>query len=359
MSTAVESLYAGVVGQARAVAQLRAAAGAPVHAYLLVGPPGSGKRAAARSFAASLLCADGGCGECRDCLLALDEAHPDQAVFERVGASIDAAQISEIVRRAVLTPSEGRRNVLVLVDFHLVNIQAPKLLKTIEEPPPNTVFVVSADFVPTELVTIASRCVRVDFGPVPERAIADALMADGVAPDVAASAAASAGGRLDRARLLAADPGFAARREVWRNVPRRLDGTGAAASVVASELVELIASAGVDALTARHEAELAALDERVALLGARGAGRRQLDDRHKREVRRLRMDELRFGLATLQGAYRDALMTGSVAATDAIAAVDAIHAAVESLIRNPNETLLLQALLVRLPGLATVAATPE
>jgi DNA polymerase-3 subunit delta' len=292
-------------------------------------------------------------------LLALDEAHPDQAVFERVGASIDAAQISEIVRRAVLTPREGRRNVLVLVDFHLVNIQAPKLLKTIEEPPPHTVFVVLADFVPTELVTIASRCVQIDFGPVPEVAVRDALVSDGVAPDVAASAAASAGGRLDRARLLAADSGFAARREVWRNVPARLDGTGAAASVVASELVDLIASAGVAALAARHEAELAMLEDRVASLGARGAGRRQLEDRHKREVRRLRMDELRFGLATLQGAYRDALVSGALGATAAVAAIDAIHAAAESLIRNPNESLLLQALLVRLPGLATVTPTPE
>jgi DNA polymerase-3 subunit delta' len=355
----VTELYADVVGQERAVPQLRSAVPAPVHAYLFVGPPGSGKRAAARSFAASLLCADGGCGHCRDCLLALDEVHPDQAVFERVGPSIDAAQIEEIVRRSVLTPSEGRRNVLVLVDFHLVNIQAPKLLKTIEEPPPNTVFVVLADFVPAELVTIASRCVQIDFGPVPEAVVAGVLGSEGVDAAVAADVAAAAGGRLDRARLLAADPGFAERRATWRNVAARLDGTGAAASVVAAELLELIGSAGVDALSARHEAERSALEERVAAIGARGAGGRQLDERHKREVRRLRMDELRFGLATLQGAYRDGFLAGAIGPSEMVAAVDAIHAAVEALVRNPNESLLLQALLVRLPGLATVAATPE
>jgi DNA polymerase-3 subunit delta' len=355
----VTELYADVVGQDRAVAQLRSAAAAPVHAYLLTGPPGSGKRAAARAFAASLLCEFGGCGQCRDCLLALDEAHPDQLVFERVGASILTPQIDEIIRRSVLRPSEGRRNVLVLVDFHLVNIQAPKLLKTIEEPPPNTVFIVLADFVPTELVTIASRCARIDFGPVPEAAVAGVLVGEGVEPGAAADAAAAAGGRLDRARLLAADPGFAERRATWRRVPSRLDGTGATASVVAAELLELIGSAGVETLSARHEAEWEALEERVAAIGARGAGRKELEERHKREVRRLRMDELRFGLATLQGAYLDGLGGDAVGVADAVAAVDAIHAAVEALIRNPNESLLLQALIVRLPGLATVAATPE
>jgi DNA polymerase-3 subunit delta' len=352
-------LYADVVGQERAVAHLRAAAVAPVHAYLLTGPPGSGKRAAAGSFAASLLCESGGCGQCRDCLLALDEAHPDQAVFERAGASILTPQIDEIIRRSVLRPTEGRRNVLVLVDFHLVNIQAPKLLKTIEEPPPNTVFIVLADFVPTELVTIASRCARIDFGPVAEAAVAGVLVGEGVEPGAAAEAAAAAGGRLDRARLLAADPGFAERRARWRNVPSRLDDTGAAASIVAAELLELIGSAGVDTLADRHEAERQALEERVAAIGVRGAGRKELEDRHKREVRRLRMDELRFGLATMQTAYLDGLVAGAVGPAEGVAAVDAIHAAVEALIRNPNESLLLQALLVRLPALATVAATPE
>src|SRR5437868_652280 len=81
---------------------------------------GASKRAAARSLAASLLCADGGCGACRDCTLALAEAHPDLSVFERVGPSISAEQIEQLVRRAALSPNEGRRNVLLLVDFHLV-----------------------------------------------------------------------------------------------------------------------------------------------------------------------------------------------------------------------------------------------
>jgi hypothetical protein len=79
--------------------------------------------------------------------------------------------------------------------------------------------------------------------------------------------------------------------------------------------------------------------------------KKQVDEQHRRELRRLRMDELRFGLATLQQAYRDALVDGSGSAAECLAAVDAITEAAEALERNPNETLLLQALLLRLAPL--------
>src|SRR5436305_6012661 len=90
------ALYAGVIGQERAVEQLRAAARSPVHAYLLVGPPGAGKRPAARAFAAALLCHNGGCGECDVCRRVLGEVHPDVVVVEREGAYISVAQAREI-----------------------------------------------------------------------------------------------------------------------------------------------------------------------------------------------------------------------------------------------------------------------
>ena len=346
------TLYADVVGQDRAVAELRAAAAAPVHAYLLLGPPGSGKRTAARSFAASLLCRSGGCGACRDCLLALADVHPDVEVVERTGPYITVEQAREIVRKAMRTPVEGRRKVLVLVDFHLVREAGPTLLKVIEEPPPGTVFVVLAEHVPPELVTIASRCVRVELGPVPASAIVEVLVAEGVDSALADEVAVAAGGRLDRARLLASDPEFSDRRSTWKTVPARLDGTGAAAAVAAAELSALVATAAVAPLEARHAAEAAELAERVERSGERGAGRKELEERHRRELRRLRMDELRFGLATLAGAYRDALAAGGGDARRQMEAVTAIQKAAEALLRNPNETLLLQALLLKLPALA-------
>jgi DNA polymerase-3 subunit delta' len=84
--------FGEVVGQDRAVAELRRAAATPVHAYLFVGPRGSGKRDLARAFAAELLAA-GATGEkdrARTIRLALAEQHPDLIVVERVGAAITA-----------------------------------------------------------------------------------------------------------------------------------------------------------------------------------------------------------------------------------------------------------------------------
>lgn len=342
----IPALYADVIGQERAVANLVAASRAPVHAYLLVGPAGTGTREAARSFAAALLCAGGGCATCEVCRRVLAGVHPDVRFFERTGASLRVEEIKPILEAASLSPMEAPRKVLVLVDFHLVAEQYPRLLKTIEEPPPTTVFVVLAEQVPPELSTIASRCVRIDFPPVPEEAVREALTAGGVDPQVAAGAAAASGGRMDRARLLASDPGFAARRESWRSVPGRLDGTGVTAATVADELLAGLESM-LEPLAARHAEELVALAERTRLYGAQAGARKDIEAAHKREERRLRTDELRFGLSALAGAYRDRLISDRQPA-EALAALDAIAAANEALIRNPNTTLLLQALLVRL-----------
>lgn len=348
------TLYDDVVGQDQAVSLLRAAAAAPVHAYLFVGPPGSGKRLAARSFAASLLCPAGGCGRCRDCTLALAETHPDVLVVERTGPFITVDQAREITTAASLAPVEGHRKVLVLVDFHLARDAGPALLKTIEEPSASSVFVVLADDAPPELVTIASRCTRVEFRPVPTAAVIDALVARGAAPELAAEVAAAAQGRLDRARLLAVDPGFLARRDAWLQVPRRLDGSGAAVMVVAAELLEMVDDVAAP-LAELHASELASLDvdaERYGDKRQAGARRKRVEERHKREVRRLRNDELRFGLATVEAAYRDALGHGAPVGP-CVRAIESIAACARELIRNPSETLMLQALLLELSACET------
>lgn len=347
----MSSVFDDVVGQESAVAHLRAAVAAPVHAYLLVGPPGSGKRTAAVALGAALLCPQGGCGECDVCRRALAGGHPDFVVVERAGPSITVDQAREVRRLAMRSPNEGSRKVLLLVDFHLVREAASVLLKVLEEPPASTVFVILADQLTPELITIASRCVQIDFGPLTVEQVTVALVAEGVPADVARGVAGGAGGRLDRARLLAGDPGFAARRDAWRSVPSRLDGTGATVAVVAMDLAALLGEAGVATLEASQAAELAELDERVKRTGERGAGRKVLADRHKRELRRLRHDELRFGLATLAGAYRDALADRAGDDQANIEAVAAIQAAAEAMVRNPTEALLLQSLLLKLPPL--------
>jgi len=342
-----------IYGQPAAIALLAASVGAPVESYLFVGPTGAGKRDAALAFAAALVCPFGGCGVCVACSEALAERHPDVIVIERSGASISVEEARAVTAIAQRTPTAASRQVIILVDFHLVSQAAPALLKTIEEPPTSTTFVVLAEHVPPPLVTVASRCLRVTFTSLGAESIVAALVADGVDEDAAIRAAAGAGGRLDRARLLALDDGFVARQSRWRAVPERLDGSGATVSVLAAELIaageELVA-----VLKEQQEAELVALSEASVRAGERRlVGRPTIEDRHRREQRRVRSDELRAGLAILAGAYRARLDTQGLQSRriSALAgAIDAIAATSEAMTRNPNELLLVQNLLIELDG---------
>jgi DNA polymerase-3 subunit delta' len=174
--------------------------------------------------------------------------------------------------------------------------------------------------------------------------------------------AEAAGGSIERARLLADDGSFAARRALWRSVPSRLDGTGSAAASLAAELLAS-AEEAVEPLRARHQTELSQLTAEAEQRGERAVPRRkEVEDRHHREERRWRTDELRAGFAVLAAAYRDRLVT--VAAPESMPApwsartaerVRALSGAIvvverssAELIRNPNESLLLEAMLVRL-----------
>ncbi len=358
--------WAAVPGQGAAVAQLRATAVDPVHAYLFVGPPGSGKEQAARTFAGEVLAATAASAEeaARHRELAVHEGHPDVVTVRREGASITVAQAGEIVRLSSLKPVEGSRKVLVLDEFHLVaEAAAGKLLKTIEEPPEGTVFVVLADEMPDELVTIASRCVRVPFPALGDDVVAAVLEGDGVDPERAARIAAAAHGDIDRARLLAGDERFALRMDQWRSVPGRLDGSGAAVATIVDELRAALDDAAAP-LEARQSVEVADLEERIERYGQRGSGARELEARHKRQLRRLRTDELRMGLAELGHHYRDRLVAAALPdghpvahpgddrahVDEATAALAVLRDSGEALLRNPNEELLLQALLLRLPA---------
>lgn len=360
--TAVGSVWDDVVGQAAAVDRLRAAAArGAVHSYMFVGPAGSTKLEAARAFASVLLVGDDG-RELRDARLVAQGAHPDVHEIRRVGAAISAEQARQIASTATRSPVESDRKILILDEFHLINPDAAAtLLKTIEEPSASTTFLILADTVPDELVTIASRSVVVEFRAIPDELVATKLVTEGISPGAATAAAAAAYGDLDRARLLATDGALSARRALFTGAPHRLDGSGHAATTLAHDVLEAIDEAAT-ALKARHDEELAALDERAAQFGERGSGRKQVTERQRRELRRHRTDELRTGLAALAAAYRDELTTGAASPSDhaitdtvitgtLIIAVRRIHEAIEALAVNPNERLLLESLFWSLPPL--------
>ncbi len=343
---------------------LASAAESPVHAYLLVGPRGSGKRAAAAVFAGELIVsADDRAGSDPDRArrhrrLAEREEHPDVFVLSPAGNSLRREQeVAQLIVEASRTPVEGTRKVLVVDRFHTATpAAAAALLKPVEEPAESVVWVLLAEQVLPEHVTIASRCTRVDFAAVSDDEIASVLVSEGLLDaEQAAVVAAAAAGNLHRARVLATDERVAARREAWWTVPDRLDGTGAAVAVAVAELRALIDDAAV-ALTERHRAEIVALEQREKQFGVRGSGRAAIEAQHKREHRQFRTDEIRFGLATIGARYREQIVASpddSPAA--AMGALDRLRATADSLIRSPNEALALHALLLDLPPSAQAA----
>ena len=281
--------------------------------------------------------------------LALAGQHPDLRTVEPEGNTFRKSDAERVVRNATLAPVEGARKVVVADGCEDMEDEAAGyLLKTVEEPPASTVFVLLTTEITPEIVTIASRCVRVELYALPTEVVADRLVADGVDRERADVAAAAAAGDLDRARTLATDDRLALRHRAWREIPVRLDGTGHRAATLVAEVQSMIGEA-LGPLQQRQAAEIAALDEQIEQYGLRGSGRKDLETRHKREVRRFRTAEVRFGLATLAGVYRDALAALGPR-RDLIEATTRIDAAAVSLQRYPNETLLLQALVANLPS---------
>lgn len=341
--------------QDRTDAELRALLERPGHAYLFVGPSGSGKLGAAREFAAALLCERGGCGECASCAAAEVGSHPDLVLIERSGPALTMEEVRSATALALRAPVGGRRQVIVLRDVHLGRQVMPALLKTVEEPPASTVFLLLADGAGPELATLASRCAVVHFERLGVDWLTSTLTAEGVPPDRAELAAAASGGSLVRARLLATDDELALRRDVWMSVAGRLDSTGCTVASLVSELTELTDRA-MQPLRSRHGDQLRHHAEQVKQFGSEAVvPKKLLVEQQRREERRARTEELQAGLAALAESFRLRLTSGD--RTDAPrphtaesvrGAAACIERAGRSLVRNPNETLLLQSVLVRL-----------
>jgi DNA polymerase-3 subunit delta' len=249
--------------------------------------------------------------------------------------------------------------VVVVTDVHLGGGSAPALLKTLEEPPGPTVFVLLADDLNPMLATVASRCVVIPFPPVPRATMVQWLTDRDVAPDLAAVVADSSGGNPGRAQVMVDDLEVQERAALWASVPDQLNGSGAVAAALAAQLLASTERA-VEPLRSVHAEEITRLTEESKALGQRGLpGRKEIVDQHNREERRWRTDALRAGLGVLARAYRDrAVPRGSGAtvvedlhARAAIEAVALITDTTRALPRNPQESLLVQSLLVRLGAL--------
>jgi DNA polymerase-3 subunit delta' len=351
------SIFDAIVGQEHALVQLRRVAEHPVHAYLFVGPEGCGKEEAARSFAALLLSGTEDASE-RTNDLVLRSTHIDVHDIRRVGASITAEQADDVIKLAATTPVEASRKVVIMHEVHLMRPEAiVRLLKTIEEPAEGVFFILLTDDVTPLLATIVSRCMTVTFMPLDHGVIVSALTAAGVSSDMATLAARSAHGSLSRARILASDTQLVHRMQTFAGIPSRIDGTGATVVEITDEILGLIDEAA-EPLMRQHENEIATMEQTLEAMGIKRGGKKALEDKHKRELRRHRTDELRAGLTEIASTYRDELVTNtSVHRPDAyVDAIDRIHTAMGRLGLNVNETILLRDLLWQLPSLRTESA---
>ena len=130
-------VWAELIGQDRVVETFRAATSgenhAMTHAWLITGPPGSGRSNVARAFAAALQCDRGGCGDCNACRTSLSGSHPDVTLVRTEQLSIGVDEIGELVLRAAMRPATGRYQIIVIEDADRVTTRgAPALLKAIE-----------------------------------------------------------------------------------------------------------------------------------------------------------------------------------------------------------------------------------
>jgi DNA polymerase III subunit delta' len=312
------SVWDDVVGQQDAVGVLRRAVeqGPMTHAWLLTGPPGSGRSTAARAFAAALQCERGtGCGQCHECRTALGGSHPDVALVATEHVFLRVEDVRPLVTLAQQRPSLGRWRVLVVEDADRLNDTSGNLLlKAVEEPPPRTVWLLCAPSPDDVLVTIRSRCRHVGLRVPPVRDVAELLVRrHGVDPAVAAFAARAAGSHVGVARRLALDEGARIRRRDVLKLPGALSTVGTAV-LAAAELVSVAAEEAKDATAERDAAERAAL---LHSLGAEGAGTlppavraqvRQLEENQKRRATRAQRDVLDRSLVDLLSLYRDVLV---------------------------------------------------
>ena len=289
---ALGGVWTDVVGQAAAVDQFhRAATGqAPLaQAWLITGPPGSGRSTAARAFAAALQCetADG-CGHCPACRTVLAGTHPDVTVVATDKLSIAKEEVRSLVMTAQRSPATGRHRVIVVEDA---------LLKSIEEPPPSTVWMLCAPSAEDLAPTIRSRCRLVTL-TVPAAEVVAALLRrrDGVEEQLALRAARAAQGHIGLALRYATQEGTLAAREESARTLLGLRGTGQA--VLAAQTL-------VDRATAeaKEHADQVAAEEKERFLRSAGiedgkvppalrSQLKQLEDDAKRRQTRLVRDVL-------------------------------------------------------------------
>ncbi|MFM7212491.1 MAG: DNA polymerase III subunit delta' [Actinomycetota bacterium] len=331
------SAWDALVGQDAAVDELSRAAQAAAlgakagqgmtHAWLITGPPGSGRSTAAAAFASALQCPDLGCGMCAICRGARTGTHPDVEIVRSETLSYSTDDARELIARSSIVPADAPWHVVIVEDADRFTDQAANvLLKVLEEPPPHLVWILCAPSPEDVLPTIRSRVRAVTLRTPSTSEVAVALQERyAIDPAMAAFAARASQGHIGRARALATDEGARLRRQEILRIPGALRDLSAC-FIAAGELLSSAmedAAALTDVLDAEEEEDL----RRAYGEGAEGVTKARLDrlsskplkDLQKmqksRRTRAIR-DQVDRALVDLLSYYRDVLvlqMGGGVA----------------------------------------------
>jgi DNA polymerase-3 subunit delta' len=289
------------------------------HAWLITGPPGSGRSTAATAFAAALVCPLNGCGECQACRMAPVGGHPDVHIVTPTGLSYGVEDARELVRLSSLAPIDSPWRVIVVEDADRLTDQAfYALLKTLEEPTPHTVWVLCAPSAEDVLPTIISRTRHLSLRTPTTSEVRDLLIDSySVDPAMAAFAARASQGHIGRARGLALEePARLRRQSDLRTVfsLRDVPSCVAAAGGLVRSATDA-ANARSDQLDAQEDQQLKdafGIEEGSRVTGSSkrmvDSAKKQLLATQKSRRKRMIRDEVDRSLVDLLGLYRDLLL---------------------------------------------------
>ena len=287
------------------------------HAWLFTGPPGSGRSNAAIAFAAALVCKNGGCSNCADCMATITNSHADVELIKTEGLSIKIDGIRELISRASWAPSVAAWRVVVIEDAdRLTDSAANALLKVVEEPGLRTVWLLCAPTLTDVLPTIRSRCRHLSLRTPSTKAITKLLIErDLIDAKTAQFVAKASGGHIGRARRLATDTNSKENRKNIMKLPFTIKDI-ASAYKAAQYLVE---AAKADALAdseAKSELEISKLKEAWGASGSKLAAGgskavKELEKEQKSRSTRMVRDYLDRALLDLSTLYRDVLLVHS------------------------------------------------
>lgn len=312
-------IWRELFGQSEAIAQLEQAVRnreeGVHHAWLMTGPPGSGRSNLAVAFAAALLCSDEGCGTCRSCTLAMSGNHPDIDVLstEKVGISIE--EVRNLVLSSQLGGSMGRYRIMIIEDAdRMAERSSNVLLKALEEPPAGTVWILCAPSEADMLPTIRSRVRRITLKTPAVEEVAQLLVErDSIDYALALVVAAEAQSHIGMARRLATSADARGRRKDTLVAALAIDNVSTAI-FTAERWIEL-ARRDADALTAERDS--AEREELLRVLGVEDTSKlppyaradvKALEETQKRGATRSLRDGLDRILVDLLSLYRDILM---------------------------------------------------